>query len=99
MLQSIYKNARVALDQPEYQKNYDALAERFGKAMARLEKVTAAISDKTTRQATIEDFLQELRLLDGMITEFDPMSGSALWISSRFTARTMCGLSLRTERK
>ena len=39
--------------------------------------VTAAISDKATRQATIEDFLKELQALDGLITEFDPM----LWVS------------------
>lgn len=77
MQQSIYENARVALNQTEYQKNYDGLTERFGKAKDRLEEVTAAISDKTIRQATIEDFLRELQLLDGMITEFDPM----LWVS------------------
>jgi site-specific DNA recombinase len=77
MQQSIYENARVALDQTEYQKHYDGLTERFGKAKARLEEVTAVISDKANRQATIEDFLRELQLLDGMITEFDPM----LWVS------------------
>ncbi|MCI2056709.1 MAG: recombinase family protein, partial [Oscillibacter sp.] len=77
MQQSIYENARVALDQTAYQKHYDGLTERFGKAKARLEEVTAAISDKATRQATIEDFLKELQTLDGMITEFDPM----LWVS------------------
>lgn len=77
MQQSIYENARVALDQTEYQKHYDGLTERFGKAKARLEEVTAAISDKATRQATIEDFLKELQALDGMVTEFDPM----FWVS------------------
>ena len=77
MQQSINENARVALDQTEYQKRYDGLTERFGKAKARLEEVTAVISDKANRQATIEDFLRELQLLDGMITEFDPM----LWVS------------------
>ena len=77
MQQSIYENARVALDQTEYQKRYDGLTERFGKAKARLEEVTAAISDKTTRQATIEDFLKELQSLDGMVKEFDPI----LWVS------------------
>jgi hypothetical protein len=75
--QNIYENARVVLDQTEYQKYYDGLTERFGKAKARLEEVTVAISDKATRQATIEDFLKELQTLDGMITEFDPM----LWVS------------------
>ena len=77
MQQSIYENARVALDQTEYQKHCDGLTERFGRAKARLEEVTTAISDKATRQATIEDFLKELQSLDSMITEFDPM----LWVS------------------
>ena len=77
MQQSINENARVALDQTEYQKRYDGLTERFGKAKTRLEKVTAAISDKATRQATIKDFLKELQAMDGMVTEFDPM----LWVS------------------
>ena len=77
MQQSIYENAHVALDQTEYQKRYDSLTERFGKAKARFEEVTTAISDKATRQATIEDFLKELQVLNGMVTKFDPM----LWVS------------------
>ena len=77
MQQSIYENARVALDQTEYQKHCDGLTERFGRAKARLEELTAVISDKVTRQAIIEDFLKELQMLDGMGTEFDPM----LWVS------------------
>lgn len=77
MQQSIYENAHVALDQTEYQKRYDGLTERYDKAKARLEEVTAVISDKATRQATIEDFLRELRSLGGMVTEFDPM----IWVS------------------
>ena len=60
-----------------YKKRYDGLTERFGKAKARLEEVTAVISDKSNRQATIEDFLKELQAMDGMVTEFDPM----LWVS------------------
>jgi site-specific DNA recombinase len=77
MQQCIYENAHIALDQTEYQKRYDSLTERFGKAKARLEKVTEAINDKASRQATIEDFLKELKTLDGMVTEFDQM----LWVS------------------
>ena len=77
MQKSIFENAHIALDQTKYQKRYDALTERYDKAKTRLEEVAAAISDKTTRQATIEDFLLELRSLDGLVTEFDPM----LWVS------------------
>jgi hypothetical protein len=74
MHQSMYENARVALDQAEYKKNYGSLTERYEKAKARLEVVKEVISDKQMRQATIEAFLDELKRLDG-VTEFQP----ALW--------------------
>ena len=72
----MYENARVALDQAEYQKRYNGLTERFDRAKARLEAVIGEISDKQTRQATIEAFLDELKRLDG-VTEFQ----YALWYS------------------
>ena len=74
MHQSMYENARIALDQAEYQKHYGSLTERYDKAKARLEVVNGAISDKQTRQATIETFLDEVKRLDG-VSEFQP----ALW--------------------
>lgn len=74
--QCIQENAHVALDQTEYQKRYDGLTERFNKTKSRLDTVTATISDKQARQATIEAFLDELRRLD-VVTEFQP----ALWYS------------------
>jgi site-specific DNA recombinase len=77
MQQCIYENAHVALDQAEYQKCYDGLTERFDKAKARLDLVTEEISDKQTRQATIEAFLDELKRQDRLIAEFAP----ALWYS------------------
>ena len=45
--QCIYENAHVALDQTEYQKRYDGLTERFEKAKARLDAVTAEIHQRT----------------------------------------------------
>jgi len=77
MQQSIFENAHVALDQAEYQKRYDGLVVRFDKAKARLEAVTEQISDKQTRQATIEAFLADLQKQDVMVTEFSP----TLWYS------------------
>ena len=74
--QCIQENAHVALDQTEYQKRYDGLTERFNKAKAQLDTITATISDKLARQATIEAFLDELRRLD-IVTEFQPV----LWYS------------------
>ena len=77
MQQSIFENAHVALDQVEYQKRYEGLVARFDKAKARLEVVTEQISDKQTRQATIEAFLSDLSKQDGLVTEFSP----TLWYS------------------
>ncbi len=76
MHQSMYENARVALDQAEYNKYYTSLTERYDKAKARLEEVNGTISDKQTRQATIEAFLDEVKRLDS-VSEFQP----ALWYS------------------
>ena len=72
----INENARVALDQVDYQRRYDALTERFERANTRLDDVTEEIRDKEVRQATIEAFLKELRDLQG-VAEFQP----ALWYS------------------
>ena len=74
MQQSMYENAHVVLDQAEYNKHYGGLTERFDKTKARLDEVKEVISDKQTRQATIEAFLDELKRLDG-VSEFQP----ALW--------------------
>lgn len=76
MHQSMYENARVALDQAEYQKYYGSLTARYDKAKARLEEVNRIISDKQTRQAMIETFLDEVKRLGG-VSEFQP----ALWYS------------------
>lgn len=77
MQQNIYENAHVVLDQTEYQKRYDGLVARFDKTKARLDAVTEQISDKQSRQATIEAFLANLQKQDGLVTEFAP----TLWYS------------------
>lgn len=77
MQQCIDENAHVALDQTEYQKRYDGLSARFENANERLERVTAEIHDKQTRQATIEAFLDKLKRQNGLVTEFTP----ELWYS------------------
>lgn len=75
MQNCIYENAHVALDQTEYQKRYDGLTARFETAKARLETVTASISDKQSRQATIKAFLKTLSEQDSLVEKFD----AVLW--------------------
>lgn len=71
----VAENARVALDQEEYQRRYDGLVGRYDKAKARLDEVSAAISDNKARSETIRHFIRTLEKQDGVIAEFD----DALW--------------------
>ena len=60
-IQCIRENANVALDQAEYQKRYDSLAERYEKAKARHDEVTELIAGRTARRKQIELYFRELR--------------------------------------
>ena len=48
--QCVAENARIALDQTEYQKKYDGLAGRFNRAKARLEEVGQAITERQAKR-------------------------------------------------
>jgi DNA invertase Pin-like site-specific DNA recombinase len=67
----IEENARVALDQADYQKRYDALVDRFDKAKSRLQEVGDTISEKTTRAELMVTFIAELKKQESLIAEFD----------------------------
>jgi DNA invertase Pin-like site-specific DNA recombinase len=70
MQDCINENARVALDQAEYEKRYNGLVERFDKAKARYDKASRLIVEKQARRGEIEIFLAELEKLD-LMTAFD----------------------------
>lgn len=69
--QCINENARVALDQEEYQARYNALADRFDKAKERLEAVSMEITEKQARREMAEQCLAEIAKQEGVISEFD----------------------------
>ncbi len=48
--QCVNENARIALDQTEYQKKYDGLADRFDRIKERLEAVGSAITDRVAKR-------------------------------------------------
>jgi len=75
--QCINENSHIALDQTEYQKRYDTLAQRFNIAKANLEIVSGKLKEKVTRRKTLETFLLELKKQDELLTDFDPL----LWHS------------------
>ncbi|GHV08965.1 hypothetical protein FACS1894217_12290 [Clostridia bacterium] len=71
MQKYIEENARVALDQAEYQERYDGLVTRFDKVKARYDEVTGLISERKARGEMMDAFIAELQKQDGFITEFD----------------------------
>lgn len=73
----INENAKVALNQEEYQKIYDGLVQRFNSTKANLETVSAELNDKITRRKTMKRFLLDLKKQDMLLTDFDPL----LWRS------------------
>ena len=68
--QCVNENARIALDQTEYQKKYDGLADRFDRIKKRLETVGCAITERVAKREKTERFLAELEKLDGPLTKF-----------------------------
>ncbi len=68
--QCVAENARVALDQTEYQKKYDGLAGRFNRAKERLSEVSQAITERQAKREKIGRFVSALEKLDGPLTAF-----------------------------
>ena len=66
----INENARVALDQSEYEKRYNSFVERFDKANGRLEEVKVQITERQARGQQIEIFLKDLEEV-GVLEEFE----------------------------
>lgn len=67
----IDENTRIAQNQGEYTKRYDALVERFETAKARLDGVQAAITKKQAQRKMMENFMGELRKLPEQVDCFD----------------------------
>ncbi|MDO5141538.1 MAG: hypothetical protein Q4D31_00795 [Eubacteriales bacterium] len=61
MQKCIYENARIALDQSEYQKHYNELTAGFDSAKATHDKLTSAISDKQVGKAIVGSFIEALK--------------------------------------
>jgi len=75
--QSIAENARIAQDQAEYQKKYDALVVRFNAAQTQVDELTEQLSATKARSQSMEVFISELKKQDGLLAEFD----ERLWCS------------------
>ena len=75
--QCIKENARVALDQKEYQKRYDRLAKRLENVQERLDEVSQGITEKQAHREKIKMFLDGLQKQKELVTGFD----EDLWYS------------------
>ena len=75
---AINENARVALDQTEFQNRYESLVKRFDDAKAKHDAVCAEMNDKRIRRTTVESFLADLAKRDTLLTEFEPEAWHSL---------------------
>lgn len=75
---AINENSRVALDQTDFQRHYEALVKRFDDTKASYDAVCAEMDDKRIRQATVEQFLAYLAKHDTVMTEFEPEAWHSL---------------------
>ena len=74
----INENARVAIDQTDFQNRYDSLVKRFDDTKAKYDAVCAEMDDKRIRRATVESFLADLAKGDTLLTEFEPEAWHSL---------------------
>ena len=74
----IDENARVAQNQSEYQKRYDALVQRFETAKAKLDEAQTAISKTKAQRQMMENFMETLRSLPEQVEIFDEGTWYAL---------------------
>ncbi len=72
------ENSRKAMDQKEYSKKYNELAERYKKAQDELNEVEEKQQENKVRKDSIDTFIDRFKSQDTILTEFD----EALWAST-----------------
>jgi len=75
--EAVSENARVAQDQNEFRKRYDALVGAYREAEARQRAVEDQIEERKARRERIERFIRQVEAMNGVVGEFSP----ALWAS------------------
>lgn len=75
---AINENARVAIDQTDFQSRYDSLVKRFDDTKAKHDAVCVEMDDKRIRRATVEQFLADLAKRNTLLTEFEPETWHSL---------------------
>lgn len=67
----VAENARVAQNQEDYNKRYNALVERYDKLKAGYDEICSRIADNEARREQMGRFITVLKEQDGVLTEFD----------------------------
>ena len=75
--QYVEENARISLDQTEYQQRYASFETRYEKAKAKLEKIEQQRQVRRIKREQLDTFLSTLLRQDAVLTEFD----ESLWIA------------------
>ncbi|GAB6172973.1 recombinase family protein [Paradesulfitobacterium aromaticivorans] len=75
--QCVEENARIDLDQAEYQQRYASFETRYKKARGKLEKVEELRQARRAKREQLDAFLTTLLQQDSVLTEFD----EDLWIA------------------
>jgi regulator of replication initiation timing len=73
----IAENARIALDQTEYQRRYDGLVKRFESTKLRLSEVEEQLSQKRSRKEVFRKFIADLEKQENLLTKFN----EGIWCS------------------
>ena len=72
---AVERNARVAQNQEEYQKQYDDIISRYDAMKIEYEQLCEKIENRQDRNEQLGRFIQELKGRDSLLTEFD----QSLW--------------------
>lgn len=75
--QNIAENARIALDQTDYQKRYDDLTDRYEKLKARVDELVEQIQETQSRKVAC-DFLKAFENTPDILTEFNANAFTSL---------------------
>jgi len=76
--QCISENAHIPIDQTEYKKRYDTLAEKYDKVKNQLDAITEQISRKKLQHTEIQKFISAFQKTPDVLTEFDADTWYAL---------------------
>ena len=78
MHEYISENARVALNQEQYEKKYHRLAEEYESLKAQCDSLAETIGKKEAKAALLDHFIKDLKEADSLLAEFDDRLWSGL---------------------